>query len=512
MTMQFIKSHWISLASGVVALVGIVLAVIGMTRASVVDEMKKRMTLATEISSLARDPQNNDTIEAEKERGRKFEAEYENVVRTAESINERQPLMEGVFPEVAQMELPYRFRNAYRRRMWDLPHALKAGTLPSDDEIRDEAEIMADLEKRRQEAEGENPEVAEVTAPQPAGPPTGAGRVGPGVRGGVGPPGGPTARGSVGPPGGGMRNPAGGGMRNPAGGGMRNPAASGRGGQAPPVSGIIGGGGRVPMAGGRMQGVPGQTPAGADVPRRTPVAMPTGAQAVEARHRAEVKKARSIRIYADPDTSFHVSPIAYKPEAPSAADMWYAQVGLWVQEDLVNAIAQLNEEAAQQLAGKEVNVASMPVKRIESIRVLGYIDSNGARVAFPVPGQSQSGRTGAAPAGPTVASFTGRKADDQFDVVRLTLTAVVDERDLLKLIDAVTRSNFYQLVGLDYSTSDAVSPEGYLYGDAPVVRAVLDFEGYMARKIYKAMMPEEVLQALGIAKQEATKAAAPKRK
>jgi hypothetical protein len=158
--MQFVKTHWISLVSGVVALAAIALAVIGITRASVIDEMQKRMQLANEISSLAKNPQNSDTIEAEVERGKKFEQEYENVVRTAESINERQPLMEGVFPEAAQIEIPYRFREAYQRRMWELPHVLKAGSLPNEDEIRDEVEIMADLEKRRREQEGDNPAVA----------------------------------------------------------------------------------------------------------------------------------------------------------------------------------------------------------------------------------------------------------------------------------------------------------------------------------------------------------------
>ena len=37
-----------------------------------------------------------------------------------------------------------------------------------------------------------------------------------------------------------------------------------------------------------------------------------------------------------------------------------------------------------------------------------------------------------------------------------------------------------------------------------VVHATLDFEGYMARKLFKGMMPAEVLQDLGIVKAEGT--------
>jgi hypothetical protein len=59
--------------------------------------------------------------------------------------------------------------------------------------------------------------------------------------------------------------------------------------------------------------------------------------------------------------------------------------------------------------------------------------------------------------------------------------------------------NFYQLVGLEYTTLVAGSQDGdYVYGSAPVVRATLDFEGYMARKVYKALMPADVLKDLGI--------------
>lgn len=105
----------------------------------------------------------------------------------------------------------------------------------------------------------------------------------------------------------------------------------------------------------------------------------------EAERRAAVKKARNIRIYAtavEGRTVFHRNPNIFAQQAPSARDMWYAQVGLWVQEDVVNAIAKLNDEAAGQLGGEEACVANMPVKRIVSIQVLGYVTSNGLLVPF----------------------------------------------------------------------------------------------------------------------------------
>ncbi len=217
-------------------------------------------------------------------------------------------------------------------------------------------------------------------------------------------------------------------------------------------------------------------------------------------HRASVKKARGIRVYASAETSLHVSPLAYTKDAPTPRSMWYAQVSLWIQEDMVRAVARLNDEAAGRLEDdEEANVANMPVKRVETIQVLGYVRSDGLPVPFPNAGA----KTDTMSLGP---SFTGSRSTDQFDVVRVALSVVVDQRELLKLIDSVTRSNFYQLVGAEYTlvqvSEQGYDAEGYIYGPAPVIRAVLDFEGYMARKLFKEKMPAEVLLDLGITKPE----------
>jgi hypothetical protein len=197
-------------------------------------------------------------------------------------------------------------------------------------------------------------------------------------------------------------------------------------------------------------------------------------------------------------STFHLSPILDANAKPLPAQMWYAQVGLWVQQDVINAIATLNEEAAKQLKPDDVYVENMPVKRIQSIRVLGYWGGNGP-VAFPT--YTGGGPGSGAPPAQMKETFTGRKSDARFDVIRFTVTAVVDQRELPKLIDFLTRQNFYTLIGLSFSAVTAADPdlsEGYLYGAAPVVRATLDFEGYLARSVYEGWFPDEVREALGI--------------
>ena len=144
----------------------------------------------------------------------------------------------------------------------------------------------------------------------------------------------------------------------------------------------------------------------------------------------------------------------------------------------------------------------MPVKRIEMIKILGYLTEKGKTVLFPSLGRGSSTSSGT----DIPVSFTGRKSDDQFDVIRFRLVAIVDLTDLPLLIDRITRENFYQLVGASYTIveigPDGYDNDGYLYGPEPVYRVQLEFEGYMARKVYKEMMPAQVLVDLDVANSE----------
>ncbi len=387
--MQFIKTNWISLLSGLLALAGIAGAVYGMMQDDVLEAMDKHKRVASEIASLTRAPQNTATIESERDRGQRFQEAYDAALAVAERINQRRPLRDGVFPNPAQDELRYRFKDDYEDAILALPRELHAGGLPSEQEIRDEEDSMR---------------IDAMQEPQP-----GEGR--------------------------------------PA--GQRDPT------------------------------------------------IDSG----EVRLRAGARKARGIRCYVDTDparSSFHVSPIVESIDAPSPAEMWYAQVGLWIQQDVVSAIGKVNGAAARQLDADQQNVAGMPVKRIEKIDILGYLTDQGKTVAFASIGRGSSSTAG----GVISVSFTDRKSDDQFDVIRFRLTAIVDLRDLPQLIDRVTRENFYQLVGASYAIvevdKNGYDDNKYLYGPDPVCRVELEFEGYMARKVYKEMMPAQVLVDLGI--------------
>ena len=410
--MQFIKNNWISLVSGLVALLAIAATVYGVTRTAVVDEMNKRLGIAREIDGLKSSARNQECIDAEMARGRQFETQYTATLDAAAEINRRTPIIEGVFPRPAAAAAAYRFQEVYKDKLYQLPAALMAGGPPSPQELEEEKERLEEEARRRFEE---------------------------------------------------------GGTEEPGGG-------------VPPDS---------------------------DMARTVrPGAEPIITIAEkDAREQAAIRKARAIHIYAeaDPERScFHISPIFMAEQAPQPIDMWFAQVGLWIQEDIVEAIRVLNDAAAAKLAPQDVYVGNMPIKRIVGIRVYGYIAQGGGLIRFPAFAGGSTGKgtgtlTGVGPGAlpEPRPSFTGRKGDDQFDVVRFGLVVVADQRELLKLVDQMTRTNFYQLVSLTY---EAIQPDDtdneYLYGGGALVRATLSFEGYMARKVYKAMMPEEVLRLL----------------
>jgi hypothetical protein len=441
----FIKAHLASLASGLAAVIFVGLGAWGMMRDNVVREMENRVEKARIIQQLKSQPRNKSCIEAEAERGQLFQKEYDETVAEAQRINARKPLMDGVFPVVEREATAFQFRDAYEQAMFRLPRELDGGDCPSAREIED---AQADIDEIAAQLKEENEEGGE-TAPAIAAGNVNRNRRGPVAVSG----GGPTIAPMV---------------------------AGGR------STGIVGGGSRS----GTLSMSSRTVGAGAVV----------GDPNSDAQARADITKARSIRCYisgeAPPYASLHLSPIVDHSVRPEPEQMWYAQVELWIQQDIVNAIVAMNDDAAKKLKNEDAYVENMPVKRLQSMRVLGYWGAD-----KPIPFPAAGGGLGAVDTAAMKESFTERKCDPQFDVVRFRVVVVVDQRELLALVDRITKQNFYKLIDMSFAAVTSADPDagqGYLYGSAPVVRATLDFEGYMARSVYEKLFPAEVREALGI--------------
>jgi len=222
------------------------------------------------------------------------------------------------------------------------------------------------------------------------------------------------------------------------------------------------------------------------VPRQAHTPLP-----VDPRHYAQVMKARQIRCYVDRGSFDPILPEAFT-SPPTPEEIWFAQVALWIQQDVVAAIAQLNEEAAQ-ARGAAACVEQMPVKRIVHLPVFGYLRADGLIRFF-----MRDAARGSALL-PVPAAWTGRVCDDDFDVVLFELVAVVDQRDVLQLIDRISGRNFFCCTSLALATvTPQDAAEGYLYGTEPAIYVSVEFEAYLARDMYAPLMPVGVRALLGI--------------
>ena len=181
-------------------------------------------------------------------------------------------------------------------------------------------------------------------------------------------------------------------------------------------------------------------------------------------------------------------------EPPSLEDVWRAQIGYWIQKDVVGAIAALNNEAAEEASKQGVSpwVGIMPIKDVISVRVLpDYVmsDSEGSAPALP------GGYAAAYPPGGPGDVFTERASGPKYEVVQFTLKLVMDQRDLPQLINRLSKNSFYTLLGLSY---EAVPVNrrmvGKVYGEEPAVNVVMDFEAIMLGDVFRELMPQEVCE------------------
>jgi len=218
--------------------------------------------------------------------------------------------------------------------------------------------------------------------------------------------------------------------------------------------------------------------------------------------RAALVKAKELRMYASLECFSIVEAVYSSGTRPSLSDLWLAQLGLWVQEDVVRGLAEANEQRARQIEAqnkqngvemqKPIDVTTMPVKHLLGIVLSNYVQATRSGSGGGMVGaMGKSSGVGGAQTGGMGGSFTGRGCNELYDVLQFQLELVVDSRALLGVINAICRQNFMTPLRVDYQALDPAQSMGeYIYGAGPVVLAKLDFEYYLFREIYEPLMPE----------------------
>ena len=241
---------------------------------------------------------------------------------------------------------------------------------------------------------------------------------------------------------------------------------------------------------------------------KTPAGVLTKAGAIEdAAARAHIAAARQIYCYAQPfvdnpnpnyvaaedfNPDFYLQDIDVPPEPFM---VFWAQLGLWVHEDIFRALRTVNEQAADQLRQAEQApwVANLPVKDIISIRISrSFIMAD----ADPALGYPAGGRDAALPPDSPAMVFTQTATEPgSYYVLQYSVKLVMDQRDLPTLIKELTANTFHVVQRVVYRVEPFNrTMHGRIYGAEPVVNVVIDGEVVLLDEVIRPLMPPSVLE------------------
>ncbi|HUO08548.1 MAG TPA: hypothetical protein VM008_09640 [Phycisphaerae bacterium] len=206
-------------------------------------------------------------------------------------------------------------------------------------------------------------------------------------------------------------------------------------------------------------------------------------------------RAGSIHMYVDP-MALHRRAWWSGAAAPTEGQMFEALVDCWLQQDLVNAILDVNRGSS--------NVGTSPIKRLESVRVgVGPGGAQGGSTAGPFLTTASPGAPGTpTPTGPDYSrTMTGRVGNADYDVCLMEIVLDLDPAYQNRFLDALYRqNNGYTVLNIK---TDIVDPfdaagSGYLYGPTQVVHLDILVEGMLYRSWTTPIMPNDIRTMLGI--------------
>jgi hypothetical protein len=169
--------------------------------------------------------------------------------------------------------------------------------------------------------------------------------------------------------------------------------------------------------------------------------------------------------------------------APSPEEIWYAQLGLWIQQDVAQAIIRTN-------AGFK-NVIEAPAKRLVKLTIdpRPYLVP-AAYVAGPATDTDDK-----APVTKDInISPTGRECNAMYDVVHFDLIIYVAAEKIPWMLDELSDGQFITVLKCDVRPVDAGVDQiqGYIYGTQPVAQLHLVCEEVFLRDWCRKLMPKEV--------------------
>lgn len=229
-------------------------------------------------------------------------------------------------------------------------------------------------------------------------------------------------------------------------------------------------------------------------------------QQVKAQFDEEVKRlpddlknqvAQNSMVYVDPaafDVVTAITNAAAGSLPPESPVIFWAQIGMWIQQDVAGTIMETNKSAA--------NVIAAPVKRLRRMEMPKGFVTNFKQGEG---GQPMAGGSLNEPLPKVKAvSATGRVSNPLFDVAHFTITVDVDAEQIPAFLRELNRNRFLTVLRTDLMSVDSGTEQaaGYVYGDKPVVTLTLTCETLFMRSWLAKLMPDSIKAGLGIMPQQ----------
>jgi hypothetical protein len=177
---------------------------------------------------------------------------------------------------------------------------------------------------------------------------------------------------------------------------------------------------------------------------------------------------------------------------PTAAAVWWAQVALWLQRDVLEAVKETN--TLKDASGNvPKNLTEAPVKFLRKVAIpfnAMYVTAAGAAAppADPV-AAADAALTKIVQAAPT-----GRVSNGMYDVIHLTIVADVEVERVPDFIRTISHNRLMNVTRVEMKAVDATAAQlaGYFYGTKPVTTVTLDVEALLLRSWTIPLMPKEI--------------------
>lgn len=239
--------------------------------------------------------------------------------------------------------------------------------------------------------------------------------------------------------------------------------------------------------------------------------------------------AQTAKVYVDP-AAFSMYPGMIIGAAPTPTDIFWAQIGLWTQEDICHAIADINDAN-----NPKTSVIDAPIKQLVKISFLSSASAQAAATAgavpvFLVPGLAPGTGVGlgnnmdmpAAPVGDpaapgavaavvpmdpaaaitknTVASPTGRSSNGLYDVEHFSVELIVDAAKVPEVLEGLGSKRYISVIqveSIEPIDSAFYRGAGYYFGVKPCVRVRARCEQLFFRSWLGEFVPTRLKTILG---------------